>query len=106
MRYDAIVLGIGGMGSAATYHSARRGLRVLGIEQFTIPHEMGSPQVLPEGPEGFQGGLSASNYASITRASPATTTRDLGELVPQGALLRTGERRHARYRIAIARRPE
>jgi sarcosine oxidase len=42
MRYDAIVLGIGGMGSAAAYHLARRGRRVLGIEQFSIPHEFGS----------------------------------------------------------------
>ena len=42
MDYDAIVLGIGGMGSAAAYHLASRGRRVLGIEQFTIPHELGS----------------------------------------------------------------
>src|SRR5271157_5822777 len=42
MRYDAIVLGIGGMGSATAYHLARRGRSVLGIEQFSIPHEMGS----------------------------------------------------------------
>jgi sarcosine oxidase len=41
-RYDAIVLGVGGMGSAALYHLARRGLRVLGIERYNIPHEMGS----------------------------------------------------------------
>lgn len=40
--YDAIVLGVGGMGSAALYHLARRGLRVLGIERYNIPHEMGS----------------------------------------------------------------
>ncbi|MBI4419580.1 MAG: N-methyl-L-tryptophan oxidase [Gemmatimonadetes bacterium] len=42
MRYDAIVVGVGGMGSAALYHLARRGLRVLGLERFAIPHEMGS----------------------------------------------------------------
>jgi sarcosine oxidase len=41
-HYDAIVLGVGGMGSAAVYHLARRGLRVLGIERYNIPHEMGS----------------------------------------------------------------
>src|SRR4051794_28491530 len=28
-------------------------------------------RILREGPEGFKGGLSAGNYASITRASPA-----------------------------------
>src|SRR5918992_1622640 len=41
-HYDAIVLGVGGMGSAALYHLARRGLRGLGIERYNIPHEMGS----------------------------------------------------------------
>jgi len=41
-HYDAIVLGVGGMGSAAIYHLARRGRRVLGFEQFDIPHELGS----------------------------------------------------------------
>ena len=42
MTYDVIVVGIGGMGSAAVYHLARRGVKVLGIEQFDIPHERGS----------------------------------------------------------------
>jgi sarcosine oxidase len=41
-HYDAIVLGVGGMGSAALYHLARRQLRVLGLERYNIPHEMGS----------------------------------------------------------------
>src|SRR5689334_9137090 len=41
-RYDAIVLGVGGVGSAALYHLARRGARVLGIDQFTPPHGLGS----------------------------------------------------------------
>ena len=41
-HYDAIVLGVGAMGSAALYHLAQRGLDVLGIEQFDIPHELGS----------------------------------------------------------------
>ncbi len=40
--YDAIVIGVGGMGSAAVYHLAKRGLKVLGLEQFEIPHELGS----------------------------------------------------------------
>jgi len=42
MNYDAIVIGLGGMGSATIFELARRGLRVLGIEQFDIPHELGS----------------------------------------------------------------
>ncbi len=40
--FDTIVIGAGGMGSAAIYELARRGRRVLGLEQFTIPHELGS----------------------------------------------------------------
>lgn len=40
--YDAIVIGVGGMGSAAAYHLARRGARVLGLEQFDIAHALGS----------------------------------------------------------------
>lgn len=40
--YDVIVLGVGGMGSAACWHLARRGQRVLGLERFDIPHAMGS----------------------------------------------------------------
>lgn len=40
--YDVIVLGVGGMGSAACFHLARRGQRVLGLERFDIPHAMGS----------------------------------------------------------------
>src|SRR4029079_17397423 len=41
-RYDVVVVGVGGMGSAALYHLARRGKRVLGIERFDLPHERGS----------------------------------------------------------------
>lgn len=41
-RYDVIVVGIGGMGSAATYHLATRGVDTLGLERFDIPHDQGS----------------------------------------------------------------
>lgn len=40
--YDAIVLGVGGMGSAALFELAKRGLRVLGLEQFAVGHDRGS----------------------------------------------------------------
>ncbi len=40
--YDAIVLGLGGMGSATLYHLATCGCNVLGLEQFGIPHSYGS----------------------------------------------------------------
>lgn len=58
-------------------------------------------RMLREGPEGFKGGLSAGNYSAITDTAPATTTRDLADLVEKGALVRTGERRYARYQVAI-----
>src|ERR1022692_1983641 len=41
-HYDTIVLGVGGMGSAALYHLARRGKKCLGLERFDIPHDRGS----------------------------------------------------------------
>jgi sarcosine oxidase len=41
-RYDVIVAGVGGMGSAACAALAQRGKRVLGLERFDIPHAMGS----------------------------------------------------------------
>jgi Fic family protein len=54
-----------------------------------------------EGPDGFKGGLTAGKYATITGASPATTTRDLVDLVDKGALVRAGELRHARYQLGV-----
>ena len=41
-RYEVIVVGIGGMGSATAYHLADRGADVLGLERYDIPHNMGS----------------------------------------------------------------
>lgn len=40
--YDVIVLGLGGMGTAAAAELARRGRRVVGLEQFTPVHDRGS----------------------------------------------------------------
>jgi sarcosine oxidase len=42
VRYDVIVLGLGGMGAAAAATLARRGVRVLGLEQFEFAHHRGS----------------------------------------------------------------
>ena len=42
MKYDAIVLGLGAMGSAAAYQLAKRGARVLGIDRYALPHDFGS----------------------------------------------------------------
>ena len=41
-RFETIVLGLGAMGSAALYHLARKGRRVLGIDRHSPPHVHGS----------------------------------------------------------------
>jgi len=40
--FDVIVIGVGSMGSATCYFLAKRGYKVLGLEQFDISHEFGS----------------------------------------------------------------
>lgn len=40
--YDVIVLGLGAMGSAVTYQLAKRGARVLGLDRYAPPHDLGS----------------------------------------------------------------
>jgi Fic family protein len=58
-------------------------------------------RMFKEGPAGFEGGMSAGKYSTITGASPATTTRDLADLTEKDALIREGERRHARYKLNV-----
>jgi len=73
--------------------------------QLNTRQEKALLRMFREGPEGFKGGLSARKYSTITEASPATTTRDLADLVEKGALVREGERRYARYRLSVPLRP-
>jgi len=40
--HDVIILGTGGVGSAAAYHLARRGAKVLGLDRFPGGHDRGS----------------------------------------------------------------
>jgi len=42
MVYDVIVIGLGAMGSSTSYQLAKKGKRVLGIDQFNPPHKLGS----------------------------------------------------------------
>lgn len=60
-------------------------------------------RMFAEGPNGFNGGLSAENYIAITKTTRATATRDLTDLVEKGALVKSGELRHTRYRLNINR---
>ena len=41
-RYDAVVVGLGALGSAAAMHLARGGQRVLGLERFELGHKRGA----------------------------------------------------------------
>jgi len=58
-------------------------------------------RMFAEGPKGFKGGLSAEKYISITKTTRATATRDLADLVNKGALVKSGELRHTRYRLNL-----
>ncbi len=40
--YDVAIAGLGAMGSAAAYHLAKRGRRVLGLDRYSPPHDLGS----------------------------------------------------------------
>lgn len=51
-------------------------------------------------PNGYEGGLSAANYKSITGAPIATTTRDLVDLVNKRALRKEGELKYTRYYLS------
>lgn len=59
-------------------------------------------RMFAEGVQGFKGGFSAENYISITKCSRATATRDLADLVEKGALIKSGELRHTRYKLNIS----
>jgi sarcosine oxidase len=41
-HYDVIVMGVGFIGAAACWYVARSNYKVLGLEQFDIPHDQGS----------------------------------------------------------------
>ena len=41
-HFDCLVLGTGGVGSAALYHLAKQGRRVAGIDRFGVAHDRGS----------------------------------------------------------------
>ena len=52
------------------------------------------------GPEGFQGGMTASKYANLTGCSKATATRDLADLLERKLLLAQGSTRSTHYELA------
>jgi Fic family protein len=60
-------------------------------------------RMLAEGPQGFEGGMNARKYISITGTSKATATRDLQQLLDMGALILAGNAggRSTRYEVNI-----
>ncbi len=58
-------------------------------------------RMLDEGPEGFEGGMSATKYISITKTSKATATRDLQDLAEKKVLLPFGGGRSTRYQLNL-----
>ncbi len=59
-------------------------------------------RMLDEGPKGFEGGINAKKYISITGCSKATATRDLQSLLAMGVLKHlSGAARGIRYQIVL-----
>lgn len=58
-------------------------------------------RMMEAGPEGFEGGINASKYSSLTKVSKATATRDLQYLLEIKALAVVGGGRSTRYVIDI-----
>lgn len=86
-HYDVIVAGVGAMGSAACWHLARRGSRVLGLERFDLGHAMGSSHGLTRiiRLAYFEG----SHYVPIVRRAHQLW-RETGEAAGQKLLHVTG----------------
>jgi Fic family protein len=81
-----------------------RMLAALGRD-LNVRQEKALLRMMERGSTGFEGGMTASKYMAITRASPATATRDLAGLAELGALVPHGARRHMRYELQLPVRP-
>ena len=58
-------------------------------------------RMLENGNSGFEGGMTAKKYISITKTSKATATRDLNELHERGILVQEGAGRSVRYVLVL-----
>ena len=58
-------------------------------------------RMLEEGPDGFEGGMNAKKYMTITGASKATATRDLQDLAEKNILVPTGGGRSTHYKVNL-----
>ena len=87
--YDAVVIGVGGMGSSTVWHLARSGCKVLGLERFDIPNRFGSSHgstriirlAYPEGSEYVPLLKAAYGYwRELDKSTGAAVLRTTGEL--------------------------
>jgi Fic family protein len=58
-------------------------------------------KMLEKGADGFEGGMTAKKYISITKTSKATATRDLHELQVMGVFMQEGAGRSVRYQLNL-----
>lgn len=58
-------------------------------------------RMLEEGPNGFEGGMSAKKYMAIAKTTKATATRDLQDLLEKGAFIVLGAGRNTRYQVNL-----
>lgn len=58
-------------------------------------------KMIEKGEEGFEGGMTAKKYISITKTSKATATRDLQELQSIGVFVQEGFGRSVRYQLNL-----
>ena len=58
-------------------------------------------RMFEEGPGGFEGGMNARKYISITKTSKATATRDMRRLLEMGVFEVEGRGRSTRYALAL-----
>lgn len=96
-EYDVAVVGLGALGSATAYHAARKGAKVLGLEQFELGHVRGAShdtsriiRTSYEAPQYVALAKSAyRDWASLEDAAGQKLTMITGGLVflPQGGPL-------------------
>src|SRR5207302_10849391 len=76
-------------------------VRIISPRTSKTTAEKGTPAHVPGRPRKITRVLTTGKYSTITGTSPASTTRDLADLVAKGGLVREGERRHTRYPLRV-----
>lgn len=71
-------------------------------DQFNKRQQKVIKRMFAAGTSGFEGGMSPKKYIAMTKASKATATRDLQQLVEMGALLKSGGGHSTRYHLPLA----